>query len=40
MRILLIEDDKKIVSALTKGLKTESFAVDAASDGIKGRGIS
>lgn len=36
MRILLIEDDKKIVSALTKGLKEESFAVDVAHDGLKG----
>ena len=36
MRILLIEDDKKIVSALTKGLRSESFAVDTAGDGVKG----
>jgi DNA-binding response OmpR family regulator len=40
MRILLIEDDKKIVSALTKGLKSESFAVDAASDGKKGEELA
>ncbi|MGA8263984.1 MAG: response regulator transcription factor [Ignavibacteriaceae bacterium] len=40
MRILLIEDDKRIVSALTKGLRSESFAVDAASDGIKGEELA
>ncbi len=36
MRILLIEDDKKIASALTKGLQAESFAVDNAKDGLEG----
>ncbi len=40
MRILLIEDDKKIVSALSKGLKEESFAVDAAFDGLKGEELA
>jgi DNA-binding response OmpR family regulator len=40
MRILLIEDDKKIVSALTKGLKNESFAIDAAGDGVKGEELA
>jgi DNA-binding response OmpR family regulator len=36
MRILLIEDDKKISAALTKGLKSEGYAVDTAGDGISG----
>lgn len=40
MRILLIEDDKKIVSALSKGLKDESFAVDSANDGLKGEELA
>lgn len=40
MRILLIEDDKKIVSALSKGLKSESFAVDAAGDGVSGEELA
>jgi len=36
MRILLIEDDKKISEALSKGLRAEGYAVDTASDGLKG----
>jgi DNA-binding response OmpR family regulator len=36
MRILLIEDDTNIASALIKGLQAESFAVDIAKDGIEG----
>ncbi len=36
MRILLVEDDKKISSALCKGLKAEGYAVDTAFDGVKG----
>ena len=36
MRVLLIEDDKKIANALSKGLKEESYAVDTAADGISG----
>jgi len=40
LRILLIEDDKKIVSALSRGLKDESFAVDTAYDGLKGEELA
>lgn len=40
MRILLIEDDKKIVSALSKGLKDESFAVDVALNGVEGEELA
>jgi len=36
MRILVIEDDKKIASFITKGLKQNGFAVDHASDGEAG----
>lgn len=36
MRILLIEDDTNIATALIKGLQAESFAVDIAKDGIEG----
>lgn len=33
MRILVVEDDKKIASFVTKGLKQNGFAVDHALDG-------
>ncbi len=36
MRILLIEDDKKISAALSKSLRAEGFAVDCAYDGVIG----
>lgn len=36
MRVLIIEDDKKISSTLSKGLKPEGYAVDIADDGIIG----
>jgi two-component system OmpR family response regulator len=36
MRILLVEDDKKIASFVMKGLKEAGFAVDHASDGEDG----
>ncbi len=40
MRVLLIEDDKKISAALSKGLKSEGYAVDAAGDGISGEELA
>ena len=40
MRILLIEDDKKITAALERGLKAESYAVDTAGDGIIGQQLA
>ncbi len=40
MRILLIEDDRKISAALSKGLKSESYAVDLAYDGIAGQQLA
>jgi DNA-binding response OmpR family regulator len=36
MRILIIEDDKKIRNILKKGLENEFFAVDSAEEGEKG----
>ena len=40
MRILLVEDDKKIASFVTKGLKEAGFAVDHASDGEEGLNLA
>lgn len=36
MRILLIEDDDRIVSFLKRGLEAEHYHVDAVNDGIEG----
>lgn len=36
MRILLVEDDQRIATFISKGLKEEGFAVDHAGDGIEG----
>jgi two-component system, OmpR family, response regulator len=36
MRVLLIEDDKKIAEFIEKGLKASGFAVDHASSGTQG----
>ena len=36
MRILIVEDDKKIASFITKGLKQEGFAVDYVTNGEDG----
>lgn len=36
MRLLVVEDDKKIGSFLRKGLREEGFAVDLAEDGEQG----
>src|SRR5882724_106227 len=35
MKILLVEDEEKLASALAKGLEHEGYAVDAISDGKK-----
>ena len=40
MRILLIEDDKKIAASLKKSLKAEGFAVDVAHDGLRGEELA
>ena len=36
MRILLVEDEKKVASFIRKGLEEEGYAVDLASDGETG----
>ena len=36
MRILIIEDEKKIAAFIERGLKQEHYAVDAAHDGEQG----
>jgi DNA-binding response OmpR family regulator len=36
VRILVVEDEKKIASALKRGLTAEGFTVDVASDGVDG----
>ena len=36
MRILLIEDDRKLSASIAKHLKAEGFAVDTAFDGVTG----
>lgn len=36
MRILIVEDEKKVASFIKKGLEEESFSVDAAYDGVEG----
>ncbi len=36
MRILVVEDDKKVASFLEKGLREEGYAVDVAHDGEAG----
>ena len=36
MRILLVEDDKRIANFVTRGLRENAYAVDAATDGEEG----
>ncbi len=36
MKVLIVEDDKKIASFIVKGLKQSGFSVDHASDGEEG----
>ncbi len=36
MRILVVEDDKKVASFLEKGLREEGYAIDVAHDGVDG----
>ena len=40
MRILLIEDDRKIAAAISKSLRADSFAVDIADDGATGEELA
>ena len=36
MRVLVVEDEKRLAAALRKGLEAEGFAVDVALDGTDG----
>jgi two-component system, OmpR family, copper resistance phosphate regulon response regulator CusR len=36
MKILLIEDESKLAASVAKNLRTETYAVDIASDGMQG----
>jgi DNA-binding response OmpR family regulator len=36
MRVLIIEDDRKLADFIARGLRAERFAVDLASDGAEG----
>jgi len=40
MRVLIIEDDKKIAAGIQKGLEAESYAVDVARDGVRGEELA
>lgn len=40
MRILLVEDEKKLADIITRGLKAEGFSVDIAADGGYGLEMS
>jgi len=40
MRILLIEDERRVSAAIAKNLRAESFAVDIASDGEQGEELA
>ena len=37
MKVLLVEDDRKIASAVRRGLQAEGFTVEIAADGLEGR---
>jgi len=37
MRILVVEDEKKVASFIKKGLEEEHYAVDLAHDGVEGQ---
>ena len=36
MRILVVEDDKKVAGFIKKGLEEETYAIDVAYDGEDG----
>jgi DNA-binding response OmpR family regulator len=37
MRLLIVEDDRKLAEFAARGLRSESYAVDVAADGREGR---
>jgi DNA-binding response OmpR family regulator len=40
MRILVVEDEKKVASFIKKGLEEEHYAVDVAYDGEEGLALA
>ena len=40
MKVLLVEDDRKIANAVRRGLQAEGFTVEVASDGLEGRWLA
>ena len=40
MRILVVEDDKKVASFLEQGLREDGYSVDVAHDGIEGETLA
>ena len=36
MRLLLVEDERKVADFIARGLRAEAFAVDVAYDGVSG----
>ena len=40
MRLLIVEDDRKLAEFVARGLRAESFAVDLAADGPEGSSTS
>lgn len=40
MRLLVVEDDRKLANLLRQGLKESGFAVDTAEDGVKGLSLA
>jgi len=40
MRVLIIEDDRKVAATVGRNLKAESFAVDVAGDGASGESLA
>jgi two-component system copper resistance phosphate regulon response regulator CusR len=38
LRVLIVEDDRKVAEFVARGLRAESFAVDLANDGREGQG--
>lgn len=39
MRLLIVEDDRKLAEFAARGLRSESYAVDVAADGREGRSL-
>jgi DNA-binding response OmpR family regulator len=40
VKVLIVEDDRKIANAVRRGLEAEGFTVEVASDGLEGRWLA